>query len=458
MKKILVLASLSFVSLGYYILLSQPKTHETQLIWDWQEYCDHDTYKDKYFFEGQSYLDEEQAQGLANIPVDSNKYIAILKNQSLHEIFKAHHVSFQEIAALTKVLSSHVRAQDIAVGDFYNFELSNTSDKIFLIKSFTLKKLDQNRLPITYNIKRKNLDTHDTSFLLTLNSPQITEKLETFTITIKDTLFESFASLAYGNELMQAVLGVLAWRMKLPEHVNKNDQIQILVKSNYADNKFLGYNKIQALSYTQAHQTINAFYFASQDKKIEGYFDEQGVSLEKEFLVSPVANSTATSSQQLRFHPVYKTRMRHNGTDYRGVIGTTFFSIADGEIIEKRFDKNVGFMIRIRHKYGVHSEYFHADSLVENLRVGSRVKRGQKVGEIGRTGLLCTGPHLHMGLYKLDGEKRKYINLSSLRNQLVDQPSLNNIYRAEFSKITQHALAQALVVNKFKNSGEILEN
>ncbi len=88
--------------------------------------------------------------------------------------------------------------------------------------------------------------------------------------------------------------------------------------------------------------------------------------------------------------------------------------------------------------------------MVANLGEGSRVKRGQKIGEIGRSGLLCTGPHLHMGLYKLDGEKRKYLELSTLRKTLADQPHLNDIYIDRFTKITKQAVVQASLVYKFK--------
>lgn len=459
MKKILAFACISFLSVGYYILLTLPRIQAKPIfIWDWEEYCDQDNYKNNYFSQGLSLLDASQAELLTKIILEDDKYFAILKNQSLHEIFKAHKVSHQEVTALAKALTPHLRARDIGVGDFYNFKIFETPSKNSLIESFTIKKLDQNRLPITYTITRKNLDPQNIQFLLSMSAPKIIQKLELFNIIINDTLFRSFASLPFGNELMQSVLNILTWRMKMPEQVAKGDKIQILVKSNYANNKFLSYGRIQALIYTQAHQKISAYYFVSQDKKIQGYYDEQGMSLEKEFLSSPVSNTVVTSNQQQRFHPVYKTRMRHNGTDYRGAIGTEFFSIADGEIIEKRFDKNVGYMIRIRHKYGVHSEYFHADSLVQSLDVGSQVKRGQKIGEIGRTGLLCTGPHLHMGLYRLDGERRVYLELSSLKRQLNDQPQLNKNYLVEFSKITKQALAQASLVNKFKNSGEISEN
>ncbi len=288
-----------------------PKAHvEPVYIWDSLEYCDTDI----YFFSGINFFDSEQAELLAeNILEDSgnnlddslNKYIAIIKNQSLHEIFRPHKVSHQEIAALTKALNPYLRARDIAVGVFYNFKLFS-SDKNAHIESFVIKKPDPNRLPITYTVRRNNLDPENINFTLTITSPKIIQKLELVTITIKDTLFGSFTSLPFGNELMQGVLNVLTWRLRMPEQVAKNDNIQILVQHNYADNKFLGYGRIHALIYTQVNQVINAFYFVSQDKKIAGYYDERGRSLEKEFLASPVHTTVATSNQQQRFHPVLK--------------------------------------------------------------------------------------------------------------------------------------------------------
>lgn len=231
----------------------------------------------------------------------------------------------------------------------------------------------------------------------------------------------------------------------MPEEVAHNDQIELLVKKKFVDNEFIGYGNIESVYYRQQSRTLFAARFVSQDQKIMGFFDEAGVSLEREFLSSPVHEATATSDQKWRFHPVRKMRIRHNGIDYRGTIGTDFFSIADGEVIEKRFDKNVGNMIRVRHKYGVHSEYFHADSLSNQISVGSRVKRGQKLGAIGRTGRLCTGPHLHMGLYKMHGEKRKYIELSSLRNVLKPAQGISQSYMAEYK---QHVSSLVALMQK----------
>jgi murein DD-endopeptidase MepM/ murein hydrolase activator NlpD len=334
---------------------------------------------------------------------------------------------------LSSALFPYIRPKDLAAGDLYKFEIKDGANTK-IISSFTIKKLDPNRLPITYVATRSNLNENNPVFTVTKSAPPVQEENGYIKVIVKNTLFGTFQELEFGNELMQRLMSLFTWRMKMPKNVNKNDVIEILVTKFYAEGKLIGYGRIQSVIYRQETQVFKAYYFNAKNEKIAGYYDDRGFSMEKEFLLSPVALSTATSNQQLRYHPVIKTRIPHNGIDFRGSIGTPFFSIADGEIVEMRFDKNVGNMIRIRHKNGIHSEYFHADSLEANLKLGRRVKRGEVIGRIGRTGTLCTGPHLHLGLYYLNGEKRKYINFDSLRKKLHDMPRLNGVYLAEFTR------------------------
>lgn len=436
----LFLLSAALVGCGAFLLLRVAKGApeiKAHVVVDFEESCNENDYL--YYGVSPFLLDTQKE--------NEEQFLVVAQDQSLHDILSLHKVSAQEIMALTKALGPHMRATDLAVGDLYNFTLSK--DGPVKVQSFTIRKLDPNRLPITYVAKAQK-----GAFEISLSSPKTVEEDGYVEIKVKDTLFQSFKSIPYGHELMQRLMNVLAWRMRMPEQVAKNDVIEILVTKIFAEQKFIGYGKIKSVIYNQPHQTLKAFYFNSSDGHISGYYDDKGLSLEKEMLLSPVQNTIATSDQQLRYHPVIKSRIRHNGIDFRGTIGTEFFSIADGEIIEKRFDKNVGNMIRIRHKGGVHSEYFHADSLVEKLNVGDRVRRGQKIGEIGRTGRLCTGPHLHLGLYLLHGDKRKYIDFKSLRKKLADMPRLVGVHRNEF--MSQSAKSLSLMEEQRQKRRETL--
>jgi len=436
MQKIfgITLMSVALFSCGSYLLYKAKPSHKKQsrVTVDLDGACD----ENSYLTYGSSLLPNkpyiEKTEDLAaNRDQD---FLVVKKNQRLHDILSIYDISVHEIMALTKALSPYVRAKDLGVGDLYKVKLKN--DRPGSLECFTIKKLDPNRLPITYEAKAVEV-----GFSVSLSSPKTELEDAYIRLKVKETLFASFKALPYGNELMQRLMNVFAWRMRMPEQVNKNDEIELVVTKIFALGEFIGYGPIKSVIYKKPQQTSQAFYYSSTDGKVNGYFDESGRSLEKEMMLSPVKNTTATSNQELRLHPVIKSRIRHNGIDFRGTIGTDFFAIADGEIIEKRFDKNVGNMIRIRHKKGVHSEYFHADSLVNKLDVGDFVRRGQKIGEIGRTGRLCTGPHLHLGLYVMHGEKRKYIDFKSLRKKLADMPMLSGAHAKEFQELTKKSLS-----------------
>ena len=90
----------------------------------------------------------------------------------------------------------------------------------------------------------------------------------------------------------------------------------------------------------------------------------------------------------------------------RGNSGDVVHTTADGTIMElhRSNQGDLGIYVKISHnhrKYGYITKYGHLSKIEPNLKVGSKVKRWDKIGEIGNTGRV-TGPHLHYEvLYKL---------------------------------------------------------
>ncbi len=399
----------------------------------------------------EDYLLSWQTENIVAEPThEKYDFKSIKKGEHLNSLFYGLSIPQSEVYNLSAALKPDLYDKDILEGDLYYFELENLNNGN-VIKKFVLEKKDQNRIPITYELTR----TNSQKFSLKKSRPVITTKMQYFSLNLDSTLYKTFKALPFGEELMQQFITIFSWQMDLPKSVLRSDKIEILVEERYNNGEFIGYGKIKMAKYIQANRVLEAFYFESLDKKHLGLFDGLGRSLEKEFLLSPVHEAFATSEQKWRMHPVRKIRVRHNGIDFRGVVGTPFFAIGNGVVTEKRFDKNVGHMMRIKHDYGVYSEYFHANDLKENLKEGSLVKRGQVIGSIGRTGRLCTGPHLHLGIYKMHKEKRKYIDLLSLRKVLKQRQPLANTYLLEFEQNKKELLA--LIEDK-KNQQKIANN
>lgn len=83
----------------------------------------------------------------------------------------------------------------------------------------------------------------------------------------------------------------------------------------------------------------------------------------------------------------------HFGTDYPAPAGTMVTAVNDGTVILAGMYPVRGGLVVIDHGAGLTSLYFHQRRVT--VQVGQKVTRGQKVGEVGSTGL-STGAHLHL--------------------------------------------------------------
>ena len=139
------------------------------------------------------------------------------------------------------------------------------------------------------------------------------------------------------------------------------------------------------------------------------------------------------SGYGFRIHPIHKVKKFHHGIDFTCPTGTAIQATGDGYIkkVEKRrsgFGKNVV----IDHGFGFETLYAHMNDI--DVKVGQKVKKGEKIGTVGSTGL-STAPHLHYEVrvkgksvnpidYCLDGlsseEYRELVEKSAVENQSFD--------------------------------------
>jgi len=101
----------------------------------------------------------------------------------------------------------------------------------------------------------------------------------------------------------------------------------------------------------------------------------------------------------VREDPVYGGTARHMGQDFASKIGTPVYATGDGVVEKVEFKyKGYGNEVVIDHGFGYKTRYAHLNTI--DVGVGQQLRRGDKVGEIGKSGK-STGPHLHFEvLYK----------------------------------------------------------
>jgi murein DD-endopeptidase MepM/ murein hydrolase activator NlpD len=109
--------------------------------------------------------------------------------------------------------------------------------------------------------------------------------------------------------------------------------------------------------------------------------------------IAPSAGHLTSLFSRNRRHPVLRITRPHEGIDIAAPMGEAIMAPARGTV---RFagwrSGGYGNTVEIDHGYGYVTRFAHASRVV--VRAGQTVERGQKIAEVGATGLV-TGPHLH---------------------------------------------------------------
>jgi murein DD-endopeptidase MepM/ murein hydrolase activator NlpD len=92
---------------------------------------------------------------------------------------------------------------------------------------------------------------------------------------------------------------------------------------------------------------------------------------------------------------------RHHAIDLPAPRGTPVVAVADGVIERVGRDRRGGKVVYLRDTPGRFTFYYaHLKAYVKGLKAGDRVKRGQRLGEVGATGHIIGGPHLHFAIFR----------------------------------------------------------
>ncbi len=106
-----------------------------------------------------------------------------------------------------------------------------------------------------------------------------------------------------------------------------------------------------------------------------------------------------TSGFGPRVSPFTGRPAMHDGLDIGAPPNADVLAPAAGQVTAAGFDLRMGYVINIDHGYGIQTQYGHLAKIL--VKQGQKVKRGDRIGLVGSTGL-STGPHLHY-MVKVNG-------------------------------------------------------
>lgn len=117
------------------------------------------------------------------------------------------------------------------------------------------------------------------------------------------------------------------------------------------------------------------------------------IAAQKAPFANPIKSAFRFTSQfGYRRDPKTGGRRMHSGVDFAAGLGTPLHATADGVVTHAGWQSGYGRLVKIRHEFGIETRYAHMSRL--RVKVGQRVSRGQRIGDMGASGRV-TGVHLH---------------------------------------------------------------
>ena len=173
------------------------------------------------------------------------------------------------------------------------------------------------------------------------------------------------------------------------------DGFEVVFEKQTYDGEFAGYGDILGARFVADGEPHYAFRWVDPVTGKAAYYDQNGRSMRRFFLVSPLLfNPRITSGfSKRRLHPVLGRYRAHLGVDYGAPTGTPVVAVSDGVVVSAGWAGGGGNQVRIRHAGGFETYYLHLSRFAKGMRAGARVSQKQVIGYVGATGT-ATGPHL----------------------------------------------------------------
>lgn len=323
---------------------------------------------------------------LAPLPVKVEMH-TIKANSSVHESLLKAGLDAQTIHYIVKAAQGRFNLRHVSAGTV--FSLARHLDGRLHSITFDINPL--NRLEVVKVEDKWKSHIHEI---------ETTKKLVHFQGEIQDSLWSSGVTRGLSPEVVVNFAEVFGWQIDFSREVRMGDRWKISIEKLFAEDKHVGWGNIIYAQYTSGEDTHKAYFYDNKLTKTRGYFDENGDSLRKVFLKSPLKFGRVTSHfSRRRFHPIHKRYKAHNGVDYGAPHGTPIRAIGDGRVVKIGRYGGSGNMIVLDHVAGYQTKYLHMSRFKRGLRRGSRVMQGETIGYVGATGY-ATGPHLHFEMSK----------------------------------------------------------
>ena len=321
-----------------------------------------------------------------NIERDTIKF-----GDSFGEILASRKVSYTKIYKISEKIKDSFDVRWLTVGKA--FTILYSKDSLNTPKYFIYQ-------PNLLNYVVVDFANHDSIIAYNKTKPFKIVNRQTSGV-ISNSLSETMDQNGLPWELINKLSDIYAWTIDFTR-IKKGDKFKIVYNERYIEDSILvGIKSIDAAYFEHEDQNLYAFNFlVDSSKNATEFFDENGKSLQRTFLKSPLRFSNISSRYNLKRRiAYYGNKVRpHRGTDFAAPTGTPIMATASGKVVKSSYTRGNGYYVKIKHNNTYSTQYLHMQKR-GRVKQGSYVKQGDIIGKIGMTGN-TSGPHVCYRFWK----------------------------------------------------------
>ncbi len=349
----------------------------------------------------------------------------IKTGDTLVSILNSLSVSKSEIQKISKLLNKN-EIKNLSQNLTIKLTLENTND---------LKKVSNLLIPIS---KSRKLEIFKDIKKNTFAKRDIITNLEKKIVlkegVIKSSLYRSATQEGISPNIIVEFARLYGFQVDFQRDIRKNDSFQIIYEIFVDENGKIFENGNIIYANLMLRGQYNQLYYFPK-KNFNGHYDENGKSVKKALMKTPINGARLSSSFGMRKHPILGYNKMHRGTDFAAPEGTPIMASGDGVIIKAGWCGGGGNCVKIKHNKTYQTVYAHMKNFSNLAIPGSRIKQGQIIGYVGSTGM-STGPHLHYEVIEngkkinsqllklppgksLEGANRKYFEVVRIKTDVL---------------------------------------
>jgi murein DD-endopeptidase MepM/ murein hydrolase activator NlpD len=344
----------------------------------------------------------------------------VSKGETFDKILKDYSISADEIVEIKKKLDTDYNLNNLKTDLKIKFTIDQTNNKkinLFIFPASRTEKIQLTRDLNTGLLEKKIIITN------------LNKKIVFREGKILKSLYKTAIDLDIQPNIIIEFARIYGFQVDFQRDIRKNDNFQIMYEVFEDDNGKIFETGNIIFSDLKLSGVNNSLYYFDK-KGSEGHYDENGKSVKKALMKTPINGARLSSSFGMRKHPIDGYNKMHRGTDFAAPMGTPIMASGDGVITRARWCGGGGNCVKIKHNSTYQTIYAHMKNFARGIREGVRVKQGQIIGYVGSTGK-STGPHLHYEVIengkKINSQKLKLPSGKILKGKIREIFEVNRI-------------------------------